>query len=377
MKFYNCKIYTGEQVLYNKALEIKGEKIFDILEEENAGDGIDLKGLSIAPGLIDLQINGGGGMFFSNHPSEECIRSIYEANLPYGATNFLVTLISAPTENILQAIDVVKKTMDKGEYGLLGMHLEGPFFNPVKRGAHRFIRPVSTDELKLIIDKGDGIIKIMTLAPELFTDEQLHLLEDSSITISAGHSNATYKEAKKAFDSGANMVTHLFNAMSQFNSREPGLVGATFDSRNVYAGIIVDGHHCDYSVVRVSKHILQDRLFLVTDAMDVSEEDSAEYNIKKVDGLWRTPDGNLAGSALTMMEAVENTVKHVGIPIDETLRMASLYPARSIRIDQQYGRIKRGYKADLIVFDDKFKVHYVVSKGRLRQIKEGKGVTSY
>jgi N-acetylglucosamine-6-phosphate deacetylase len=359
----NCIIYTGEQVLYNKAIVVKNDKIFDIIEEDQAGpNAIDLQGQNVAPGLIDLQINGGGGKFFTQTPDEVSIQKCFEANLFYGATNFLITLISAPKDVIFKAIDTTRQSMNQNKYGLLGMHLEGPYFNPIKRGAHKFVRPVQTDELKEIIEYGEGVIKVITVAPETFTDEQLHLLEDSNITISAGHSNATYQQAKEAFDSGTTMVTHLFNAMSQFNSREPGLVGATFDSKNVYAGIIVDGHHCDYSVVRVSKNILQDKLFLVTDAMDTGE--SNEYDISKVNGLWRTPDGNLAGSALTMIEAVENTVKKVGIPIDEALRMASLYPARSIKVDNQFGRIRRGFKANLVIFNEKFNVTAMMMDGQ-------------
>lgn len=364
----NCKLFTGEQVHYNKALIIEGDRIKDIVDEDTVSEGLDLQGQNVSPGLIDLQINGGGGKFFSKTPDDLSIQRCYEANLYEGATNFLITLISAPKETIFKAIDVTKAAMEANRHGVLGMHLEGPYFNPTKRGAHRFIRPVDTDELKQIIDHGDGIIKVMTLAPETFTDEQLHLLEDSNIIISAGHSNSTYKQAKEAFDSGVTMVTHLFNAMSQFNSREPGLVGATFDSKNVYAGIIVDGHHCDYSVVRVSKNILQDKLFLVTDAMDNGGD--SEFNISKVNGLWRTPDGNLAGSALTMIEGVENTVKHVGISIDEALRMATLYPARAIRVDNEYGRIKRGFKANLMIFNDNFKVTQMITSGKLTENPE-------
>jgi len=359
----NCILFTGEQVLYNKALVIKNDKVFDIVNESDVTDAIDLGGQNVAPGFIDLQINGGGGSFFTKTPTVESIKAVYDGNKFYGATNFLVTMISASLETIFQGIDATKAVLDSGEYGLLGMHLEGPFFNPTKRGAHKYVRPVTTDELKAIIDKGDGIIKVITIAPETFTDEQLHLLEDSNIIVSAGHSNASYKEAKDFFDAGITMVTHLFNAMSQFNSREPGLVGASFDSKNVYAGIIVDGHHCDFSVVRVTKKIMDDKLFLVTDAMDTGEDN--EYGIQKVNGLWRTETGALAGSALTMIEGVENLVKHVGIPIDESLRMASLYPARAIKVDNTYGRLKRGHKANLVIFDDKFKVNAIVQDGIL------------
>lgn len=357
----NCILYTGEQVLYNKALIINDDKILHIVEEDQVTDGIDLCGQNVSPGFIDLQNNGGGGSFFTKTPNMESIGKIYNANKFYGATNYLVTLISSPLETIIEGIKATKACMDAKQFGLLGMHLEGPYFNIHKRGAHKYVRPVETDELKTIIEKGDGIIKVMTIAPETFTDEQLYLLEDSNIIISAGHSNATYKQAKDFFDSGITMVTHLFNAMSQFNSREPGLVGATFDSKNIYAGIIVDGEHCDYSVVRVSKKILEDKLFLVTDAMDTGEDN--EYGISKINGLWRSESGALAGSALTMIEGVENLVKRVGITIDEALRMASLYPARAIKVDNEYGRIKRGFKSNLVVFDEKFKVNAVVTNG--------------
>ncbi len=367
----NCEVFTGEKTLYNKSIIINGDKIAEITDEDKIPSDIkviDLGGLNVAPGFIDLQVNGGGGEFFTNNPTPDCLKAMFKAYKRYGTTHFLPTIITATHDTIMEAIEATSSCLNK--FGVLGMHLEGPFLNVKKKGTHSadYIRPATIEELKKILEKGNDAIKIITCAAELLGEEEMKVLQDSNLILSAGHSFATYDEAQKFFDQGFTMVTHLFNAMSQFNSREPGLVGATFDSNNVWAGIIVDGLHCDYSSVRTAKKILGDKMFIVSDAMSFVGAntnkliiDGTEITFK--DGRCINTNGDFAGTSITMLDAIKNAVNHVGIELNEALRMASTYPAKAIGVDDRLGKIKAGYSANLAIFDNRLEVKGVVCDG--------------
>jgi N-acetylglucosamine-6-phosphate deacetylase len=202
----------------------------------------------------------------------------------------------------------------------------------------------------------------MTLAPEMCGEAELKALINSPIQIAAGHSAATYEQATEAFGKGIQRVTHLFNAMSQFQSREVGLVGATYDS-DAWASIIADGIHVDYAAIRLSKKMMGKRLFLITDA--VTEDTRGEYSFRYQHDRFVDDNGILSGSALSMIEAIHNCVKYVGIPLDEALRMVTLYPAQVAEKDSSLGRVSQGYRADLVVFDDDFVVKAIVEQGML------------
>jgi N-acetylglucosamine-6-phosphate deacetylase len=377
------QFYTGEEILTGKAILVKEGRIAAIGAEADFPteiERIDLQGLKVAPGFIDVQINGGGGCFFAQHPNADSLTAMYEANLRFGTTHFLPTLVSSPYEKMMEAIQGVGKALQARQPGVLGLHLEGPYFHIEKFGAHKreFIRSPTTEELLGIIEKGKEVVKILTLAPELCTDEQLKLLRESGIIISAGHSNATYEQAKHFFERGVTKVTHLYNAMSGFGHREPGLVGAAFDLAR-WTSIIVDGFHCHYSTVRIAKQQLKDKLILITDAVDNPEsqmdvnERAAQYGdfvarYHYENGRFVTDDGKLAGSSLTMLDAVRNCVQHVGIPLDESLRMASTYPAALLGLDKELGYIKAGFQAALTIFDDSFQVKAVVAEGKYKLI---------
>ncbi len=367
----NCEVFTGEKTLYNKSIIIRDNQIEAITDEDKIPSNIkviDLGGLNVAPGFIDLQVNGGGGEFFTNNPSADCLKAMFKAYKRYGTTHFLPTIITAGHETIMQAIDATAECLN--QYGVLGMHLEGPFLNIKKKGTHSpdHIRPATVEELSKILEKGNDVIKILTCAAELLEEEEAKMLQESNIILSAGHSFATYDEAQKFFDNGFTMVTHLFNAMSQFNSREPGLVGATFDSNHVWAGIIVDGLHCDYSSVRTAKKILGEKMFIVSDAMSFVGAktnkliiDGTEITFK--DGRCINTNGDFAGTSITMLDAIKNAVNHVGIELNEALRMASTYPAKAIGVDDKLGFIKAGYSANLAIFDNRLEVKGVVTDG--------------
>ncbi|MFY0253288.1 N-acetylglucosamine-6-phosphate deacetylase [Chitinophaga sp. 30R24] len=231
---------------------------------------------------------------------------------------------------------------------MLGLHLEGPFINPVKKGAHleQYIHPPTQEDINWILENGGGVVKIMTLAPECCSPELVRQLQAAGITVFAGHSNATYSQAYTFFDNGIRHATHLFNAMSPLESRAPGLVGAVYDHPQVMASIVADGVHVDFAAVRISKKIMQDRLFLITDAVEESKDGAYVYFREK--DRYVNATGVLSGSCLTMVNAVHNCVEQVGVPLEEALRMASLYPARAIGREQSLGRIAVGYDASLV-----------------------------
>ena len=370
----NCDIYTGERVLYNNGIIVDGKKIEEIRDIDKIPkelDVIDLKGLNIAPGFIDLQVNGGGGCLFNDNPTEECLSKIYEAHRQFGTTNFLPTIITTSTQKILQSIESVKSCMKENKYGILGLHIEGPYINESKAGVHdkKYIRRISLDELKLIMEKGKDVIKLFTVAPEVVTEEHIKYFKMYNINVSAGHTKATYDEAMRSFDWGITKVTHLFNAMSPFESREPGVVGAAFDSNNVWAGIIVDGFHVHFGSVRIAKKIKGKKLILVTDAMPpvgsgITEFKLGDLRVLYKDGKCTTEDGVLAGSSLNMATAVRNCVQKVGIPMDEALRMASTYPAEYLGVRDTLGKIKTGYIANMVIFDNQVVVKAVISEGK-------------
>ncbi|WP_262915062.1 N-acetylglucosamine-6-phosphate deacetylase [Niabella ginsengisoli] len=250
----NAVIFTGEEVLRGCNIVIENNKILEVSNEipDNANI-IDAGGKNIAPTFIDIQPNGGYDLYFSKEVSEAALEDMYQASLDHGTGYILPTLISSDFETILKAIDVVKSFKQK-QPGVLGMHLEGPFINVKKRGAHpaHIIRKPTDDELREIIRLGKDVIKIITIAPEVFTDAQLQMLLDSGIIISIGHTDINYEQAQFYFSKGITLVTHLYNAMNQMGHRECGLVGATFDNKEVYAPIILDGGHCHYAAARIA-----------------------------------------------------------------------------------------------------------------------------
>ena len=368
----NCRLYTGEEVADGKSVRIENGVITAVgkrVDFPSDAETVDLGGMNVAPGFIDLQINGGGGRFFTQHPDAESLTAMYEANLRFGTTHFLPTVISSPLETVFRAVDAVEEARRAQQPGVLGLHVEGPYFHPARIGAHKreFIRQPATEELREIARRGRDVIKVITFAPELFTDDQLRLLRETGFVLSAGHSNATYEQATHFFQKGISKVTHLYNAMSALAHREPGLVGAVFEHPRVWTSIIVDGFHCHYAAVRVAKQLLKDKLFLITDAVDSADSAGAghthygdfvtQYQYEA--GRFVTGEGTLAGSCITMLDAVRNCVEHAGIPLAEALRMASAYPAAAIGLDHRLGYLKPGYRAALVIFDNALNVKAV------------------
>ncbi|TQP75725.1 N-acetylglucosamine-6-phosphate deacetylase [Vibrio cholerae] len=372
----NCKIYTGNDVLVKHAVIINGDKIEAVCPIESLTSEmnvVDLNGANLSPGFIDLQLNGCGGVMFNDEITAETIDIMHKANLKSGCTSFLPTLITSSDENMRQAIAAAREYQAKYPNQSLGLHLEGPYLNVMKKGIHSvdFIRPSDDTMIDTICANSDVIAKV-TLAPENNKPEHIEKLVKAGIVVSIGHTNATYSEARKSFESGITFATHLFNAMTPMVGREPGVVGAIYDTPEVYAGIIADGFHVDYANIRIAHKIKGEKLVLVTDATAPAgaEMDYFIFVGKKVyyrDGKCVDENGTLGGSALTMIEAVQNTVEHVGIALDEALRMATLYPAKAIGVDEKLGRIKKGMIANLTVFDRDFNVKATVVNGQYEQ----------
>jgi N-acetylglucosamine-6-phosphate deacetylase len=368
----NCKIFTSEETLENHAVVIDGSKIKYLLPENQLNSDIqsfDLQGFSVAPAFMDIQIYGGGGSLYNSDISENTIAKTYQEIRCSGTTHFQITLSSTPLDVMLEAISVAKSYIQNGGKGLAGLHLEGPFFSFPKRGAHvaEFIRKPSETELETVIHACMGLPTYMTIAPEEFTENQLKLLLESPIKLAAGHSLATYQEAKNAFSAGIGRVTHLFNAMSAYQGREPGLVGATYDSE-ARASIIPDGIHVDFASIRISKQIMGKRLFYITDA--VTADVSGDYKFIFAGNHYTDTKGILSGSALTMNQCLKNSVEKVGISLEESLRMVSTYPAEVLGLDSYLGKIKSDYQADIVIFDENYSVKGLVEEGVLEMFSE-------
>lgn len=369
----NCTIYTEEEILTQHAVVIDNEIIKDVVPQDLLPTDVpttDLQGHDLTAGFVDLQLYGGKMGFFVRDLSEESLKDMVETHRQDGTVAIVPTLYSTSLERILKAIEVTKAYIASGKTGVLGLHIEGPFINFVKRGAHsaREVRVPTKTEIREIIKKSEGLLTVMTIAPEIWPEELLQLIQNSPIILSLGHTNATYQQAKSYFANGISLATHLYNAMRPFESREPGVVTAIWDSPTANASIIVDGYHCDFATVRVAKQLMGKRLFLISDATlakiepmrFVFEDFTANYDGQRL----LNDAGLLAGSAITLLDAVRNCIQHVGIPKDEVFRMASTYPAQHLGVGDRYGKIKEGYVADLVVLDEGQKVVNQVKKGK-------------
>ncbi|HGN1707392.1 TPA: N-acetylglucosamine-6-phosphate deacetylase [Providencia rettgeri] len=369
----NCIIYTGHERLDNHAVIVDGETIKDVCPVSELPANIpqhDLHGAILSPGFIDLQVNGCGGVQFNDNKENVTLENLdimQKANERSGCTSYLPTLITCSDELMQHGVEVMTEYLQNHKNQALGLHLEGPYINIIKKGTHnpKFIRQPSAQMINYLASHADAITKI-TLAPEMVELNYIHQLKDAGIVISAGHSNATYEEAKLGFKAGIRFSTHLFNAMPYISGRGPGLVGAIYDTPEVYAGIIADGLHVQWANIRNSKHLKGDKLILVTDATapagidpQTGEMDHFIFAGKTIyyrNGLCVDENGTLSGSSLTMIEAVRNSVEHVGIALDETLRMATLYPARAIGVEETLGSIAPGKIANLTAFNHDFEI---------------------
>ncbi len=369
------RIYTGHEILDDHAIIVADgliERICPLAEVPANVEQRSVNGAILAPGFIDVQLNGCGGVQFNDTAeavSVETLEIMQKANEKSGCTNFLPTLITTSDDLMKQGVRVMREHLAKHPNQALGLHLEGPWLNIVKKGTHNpsFVRKPDAELVQFLCDNADVITKV-TLAPEMVAPEVITALVNAGIVVSAGHSNATAKEARIGFRAGISFATHLFNAMPYMSGREPGLTGAILDANEIYCGIIADGLHVDFINIRNAKRLKGDKLCLVTDATapagaNIDQFIFAGKTIYYRNGLCVDENGTLSGSSLTMIEGVRNLVQHANIALDEVLRMATLYPARAIGVDKKLGSIAPGKVANLTAFTHDFKIIKTIVNG--------------
>ena len=332
----------------------------------------DLKGAFLMPGFVDSQVNGGGGVLFNDDPSVETIRTIGKAHRRFGTTGFLPTLISDDLSVIASAIAAVRAAIEAKVPGVIGVHIEGPFINALRKGAHdpAKFRDLDAQGVALLSSLGVGRT-LVTLAPEMTTPATIRTLANAGVVISAGHTNGTFDEVSEALRHGVRGVTHLFNAMSPLTHREPGAVGAALHDPECWCGLIVDGRHVHPAALQLALRCKRpDRFMLVTDAMPNvgADQDSFMLQGRRItvkDGVCVDENGTLSGSAIDMAGAVRNCVELLGLPLEQAARMASTYPAEFLGLGGELGRIAPGYRANLVLADERIRVLETWIDGRL------------
>lgn len=369
-----CRIFTGESFLEDHAVVIVDERIHAVLPRADAQvlDMRDLGGGLLAPGFIDVQVNGGGGALLNDNPSVETVRTIATAHRRFGTVGMLPTVITDAPGIIRQAVESVADAMAQKMPGILGIHIEGPFLDPARKGAHvaRFIREMEQGDVEEISGFASRLPVMLTLAPNRVSQSMVRMLSAQGVLVSLGHSDASHDEARLALGAGARAFTHLYNAMSQMNGREPGMVGAALSDAESFVGIIADGHHVHDAALRVAFAAKRpDRMMLITDAMPTAAGGPSSFDlqgreVQNSNGRLELSDGTLAGSNLTMDEAVRYCVKTLGLDLAQSLRMASLNPASFLRRDHELGRIAPGHLASLVHLGDDLAVKATWIDGR-------------
>ena len=367
-----ARIFDGERFLDDHAVVVEGARIAAIVPYSERPDGAvrDLGGGLLAPGYVDVQVNGGGGVLFNEDPTPEGIARIAAAHRNHGTIGLLPTLVTDAPQVTAAAIAATREAR-RLTPAALGIHLEGPFLDPRRKGAHElsYIRDLEPDDVATIAKADCGAV-MLTLAPNRVGTGSIAELARHGVLVSLGHSDASYEEARRAVKAGARAFTHLFNAMSAPTGREPGMVGAALDLDEAFVGLIADGHHVHEANLRIALAAKRrDRFMLITDAMPPAAggPDHFELQGRRVtcaDGCLRLDDGTLAGSVLTMDEAVRFAVNVVRLPLADALAMASRVPATFLRRDTELGRIAPGYLASLVHLDDELRVLETWIEGR-------------
>ncbi len=361
-----ARVFDGSVFLDNTAVLIEGNRIAAVQLQSTLSSSvktIQLNGGLLAPGFIDVQVNGGGGALLNNEPNEQSVRSIAESHRQHGTVGLLPTVITDTPQVIANAIAAIRAARASGVPGVLGIHIEGPFLDPQKKGAHeaQFIRPLQESDIQQLANADCGKV-MLTVAPNCVSPTDVNRLVAAGVKVSLGHSDATYAEARLALDAGASSFTHLFNAMSQLSGREPGMVGAALTDNGSFIGIIADGYHVHDSSLKLALAATStDRFMLVSDAMPTAAGGPDQFElqgrvVKRVGDRLTLSDGTLAGSNLTMDAAVRYCVNALGVDVATALRMASLNPARFLGLHTEIGHISVGAKASLVHLDNDLNV---------------------
>jgi len=364
----NARILAGDDFRDDLAVVIESGRITALVSDAapmlgQADEQVDLGGGWLLPGFIDAQVNGGGGVLFNNSPDVATLRTLAQAHRRFGTTGLLPTLISDDVQVMRAAIAATRQAISEGVPGVLGIHLEGPYIAPARKGTHdaKKFRVPDAAEIALAASLDNGVT-LLTLAPERVPLESIRALVERGVVVAAGHTAASYEEARAGLEAGIRGFTHLYNAMSPLTGREPGAVGAALEDRDSWVGIIADGVHVHPASLRVALATKpRGKVMLVTDAMPPVGAEDPSYElygevITAVDGVVRNAAGSLAGSALDMATAVRNSVQLLGVSLAEAARMASTYPAQFLNLDDRYGHIAEGHHADLVLLDEALQV---------------------
>jgi N-acetylglucosamine-6-phosphate deacetylase len=370
---YGARLFDGERLHDDCAIVVEGESIQDLTrysDRPRGGEQIELDGGVLSPGFIDWQINGGGGVLFNAEPTVEGIAAIAAAHRRAGVTSFLPTVVTDAPRVLIEALAAAREARTRVP-GALGVHVEGPFIDLNRKGVHppEFIRPMLEEDADALIAARAGVM-VVTLAPVSAPLERIGRLAGAGIVVSLGHSDASAEQAQSVFDAGASAVTHLYNAMSQLSSRAPGVVGATLSDPRIICGLIADGEHAHALAYRAALAAKGAHgVALVSDAMPPAAGGPDVFELQgrrmtRVGNKLVAEDGTLAGAAITMRDAVDYVVRVLKIPLADALMMATLTPARLLRVDDRIGRLKPGYRADLVHLTDDLEVAGVWTGGR-------------
>ena len=371
------KLFNGIDFIEHKALLIEDQHIAGIVNKDAIPTDFQVKKLEggiLSPGFIDLQVNGGGGKLFNNSPDKESLNTIISAHQYFGTTSIMPTVISDSLNILQKCTDTISNEIDNN-HSLLGIHIEGPFFNVKYRGVHQkqYINTINASYLNLF-ETLDKFPVMLTLAPECISIKQLKHLKSLGFKILAGHTDANYDQLEEAVKYGLDGFTHLFNAMGQISAREPGVVGSAFDFDETSASIIVDLHHVHPSLINLSfKQKPKGKLFFVSDSMATINHGEPSFElydevVSESNGRIINSEGKLAGSSITQIDAIKNAYQKCNIPLESAISMATLYPAEYLGVSDYIGQLKKGYRADLAHFDSNFHVQNVWLAGK--QIKE-------
>jgi len=328
---------------------------------------VDLQNKVVSPGFIDLQVNGGGKKYASLDPSVHSFEQILHSHLHQGTTSLLMTITSSATNTRQDALETIRTITSKEQSLLIGAHLEGPFLNPSKKGAHHepWLRPPETELLKQMTEEGKDVVRLMTVSPELFTPGNLDILLETGWVLSAGHTTASFESAMSFFDHGGRMATHLFNTMPPITGRDPGIITAILEHPSARAGLIADGNHVHPAAIRMAHRLMGNRLFLISDATFLGQKDGKVYfgptTFHMKDGICYNQEGRLAGSSISLSDAVRYCITRAGIPKTDALRMATFTPATVMGETHRVGRLGKGMLANMVVLDEEWrpvKVYY-------------------
>ncbi|MHA4893675.1 N-acetylglucosamine-6-phosphate deacetylase [Pedobacter sp. PWIIR3] len=360
----NSKFFNDDVLVTDHTIFIENGNLIRIGQDVTLDNCqiIDAKGAYVSPGFIDLQIYGSGGNLFSAYPTSETLRQMDADLISKGTTDFLACVATNSPEIVIKAVEAAKEYRSEAK-GFLGLHLEGPYLNPKRLGAHleKYIKRATLDEVKKLVEDADGVVKMMTIAAEVQDDEVLSYLAGQDITLSLGHSDATFDQANQAYAKGFTTTTHLFNAMPSIHHRSPNLPAAVLNHKTAMASIIADGQHVDFEMVKLSYKLMGDRLFLITDA--VTACNIGPYQHQLSGDKFITPGGTLSGSNITLLQAVQNCVTKCDIPLAAALRMASYHPAKLMALYSNKDGFPIGSPANLVFLDDNLQLLKVYVAG--------------